>query len=150
MGPGVSLNLTGIKTALADQIQARLDTASTPATVRPFRTPSATLPCVVMTITDITYFGTFGPSGQAQILLDVTAITNAADRDSAEIAMCELLSVGTGNSSSIADAINSDVTLGGVVESCVCLEVGAPRDTDRGYEATFPLKILTRKVGAEV
>lgn len=140
------LNLRAIKVAATDQVRDAIN-PTRPTTVRPFRlkVPGA---CITVEVTDITYFTTMGPNGQAEVAMDLTITLDNAEKDSAEIAMDDYLSVGTGNGASIADAINADPTLGGVVESCVVLEVGSPTDTVDGYEATFPLKILTRKAGA--
>ena len=144
----MSLDLTVIKTALAKQITDHV-AQGRPITVRPFRTLATSFPCITMEVVDITFFVSMGPNGLGVVDLALTIHLNSSSVDSDELAMSDFLSVGSGNLSSIADAINSDPTLGGIVESCVCLQVGAPIDTATDYAAVFPLKITTRKVGAQ-
>jgi hypothetical protein len=141
--------MTTVKEALAAQISAYFAANGGRQTnVRPYRSVS-TYPCITMAITDLVPFGTMGPAGIAEVQLMVTIHVNSADPDSDEIAMDDYMSVGVGNGSSVIDAINSDHTLGGVVENVTALEVRAPVDTPNDYAADVPLMVLLRKVGAQ-
>lgn len=142
----MALNLRAIKVAAADQIRDYIDRKPD---VRPFRTRGAGDNAITIEVTDITQFETFGPAGYSKITANLKIWCNAADDDSAEIAMDDYLSAGTGNGSSIADAINSDKTLGGVVESCAVLELGTIEDEGDDFTALIPLEIYTKKVGAQ-
>ena len=140
------LTIQAIKEALSDSLAARIDRD---VTVRPFRDPPATRPCITMEIADITYYLTFGSAGLAKLDLTLTLRLGNSDSDSQDIAMSDYLSGGTGNTSSIFDAINGNVDLGGLVDSCKCLEVLPPREDGDDYTAVFPVSILCKKVGAQ-
>ena len=138
------LTIQDLKVALAAQLVANV---SRQVTVRPYRTPPATRPCITMDITDITYYQTMGAYGLAQLDLNLTLWIATGDKDSDDVAMSDYLSGGTANRSSIFDAINIDVTLGGAVDSCTCLLVRPPVDIGDDYQAVFPVSILCKKVG---
>ena len=141
--------MSTVKQALAAQISAYFAVNGGRQTnVRPYRAVS-TYPCITMAITDLIPFDTMGPQGIAAVHVTVTIHCNSSDPDSDEIAMDDYLSIGTANGSSVIDAINSDHTLGGVVENATALEVRAPADTPNDYAADLPLTVLLRKVGAQ-
>lgn len=132
--------------ALAASLRTRIDRK---ITVRPFRTP-ATTPCITMHLTDLRPYETFGASGLEGIDLDVKLWVSTADPDSDDIAMYDYLSIGSANPSSIFDAINGNPTLGGLVDSCRCLDARGPtEDREDNYTAIFPVTIYIGKVGAQ-
>lgn len=144
------LTLQAIRVALATQISANLARGTS---VHPYDPGDHTQPAVVIRAADdyIAYFGTMGPNGVSDILLDVDVEVAAAQSASAYIAMDDYLSAGTGNDSSVVDAIHSDRTLGGVVGDCICLTADGPTERDDGVlVGTVHVQIIVAKQNAEV
>ena len=143
------LILADIHNALADQIRVGIDRQTN---VYPFPNGSYNTPAVTVHSDPsgyISYWGTFGPNGDADILLRLKIEVDAADVESMCIKIADYLSVGTGNDSSIVDAVMADRTLGGVVGDCVILT--AEWDTENEpFVAYLPVQIILRKVNAEV
>lgn len=145
------LVLQVIRKALANQIGGYLQRDGT---VHPYDPGDHRLPSIIIRPADdyIAYFGTMGPSGIADILLDVDIEVATAQAASAGIAMDDYLSAGLGNNSSVVDAIHSDRQLGGTVADCVCLTADAPveRVEDGVLVATIHVQIIVTKQNAEV
>jgi hypothetical protein len=143
------LVLRGIHVALADQIRAGIDRQTN---VYEFPNGSYNPPSVTVHSDPsgyISYWGTFGPNGDADILLRLKIEVDAGDLASVCIKIADYLSVGTDNGSSIVDAVMADRTLGGVVGDCVILT--AEWDTENEpFVAYLPVQIILRKVNAEV
>lgn len=99
----------------------------------------------------VDYFGTSGPTGAATISLEVYVELPALDAETAAKVATDLLSVGTGNTSSVPDALlRTNHTLGGLIEDLAVL-TGTWEINDDGPDVVwFPVFILTRKQGAEV
>jgi hypothetical protein len=144
------LTLQAIREALAAQIAGYMQRDGT---VHPYEPGDHVQPAVVIRPADpyVAYFGTMGPNGISDILLDVDIEVAAAQSASAAKAMDDYLSAGTGNTSSVVDAIHSDRTLAGVVGDCVCLTADAPIERDDGVlVATVHVQIIVSKQNAEV
>lgn len=67
--------------------------------------------------------------------------------ESARRRLDDFLSVGTGNTASIIDAVMSDKTLGGVADTC---HIPRAEVDDATATARLPLEVHVRKVGANV
>jgi hypothetical protein len=67
--------------------------------------------------------------------------------ESARRRLDDFLSVGTGNNSSIIDAVMSDTTLGGVAETC---HIPRAEVDDATATARLPIEVHVKKVGANV
>lgn len=137
-------DIGAIRQALVDQIRNNLDRATN---VYRYQTAWA-LPAVTIEPSDpyISVYETFGPNGLSDIEWDVCVNVTAAELDDAEAAMDDYLSIGSGNNSSVVDAIHADVSLAGLVESCRCLTVGAPTVLPVGVlQARLHVQIILRK-----
>jgi len=144
------LVLKAIREALANQIAGYLQRDGT---VHAYDPGDHRLPAIIIRPADdyIAYFGTMGPSGIADVLLDIDIEVATAQAASAGIAMDDYLSAGTGNMSSVVDAIHSDRKLGDVVADCVCLTADAPVEGEDGVlVATVHVQIIVSKQNAEV
>lgn len=142
------LTLFAIREALANQIVAHV---SRPISGHPYDPGDHTQPAVVIRAASeyVAYFGTMGPNGEADILLDVDIEVASTQSSSAGIAMDDFLSAGTGNTSSVVDAIHFDKTLGGLVANCVCLTADAPVERDDGVlVGTVHVQIIVAKQNA--
>ncbi len=95
------------------------------------------------------YFGSFGPNGHADVLLELRVYLPSADPATYGERTSRALSVGTGHGSSIPDAVMSDATLGGVVSSAKVLSAEWSPSTD-GDEIRIPVEIIAKKQGAQV
>lgn len=143
----MALNLQTIRKALADQIRGNIQRGTN---VYPHRTVFV-LPCITIEPADpyVAYFATMGPGGDSDIELDLGIHVTAGQLIDAENVVDAYLSIGSGNSSSIPDAIHKDRTLGGVVSSTVCLTAGKPQELTPGIlTAVLRVAVITRKVGA--
>jgi len=78
------------------------------------------------------YALTFGSQGIAEMHLLVEAFTDSPDGVSAEMALDDLFAAGSGASSSVYDALMSDVTLGGLTHTLRVVDVRAPRSLGDG------------------
>jgi hypothetical protein len=102
-------------------------------------------PCVIMSIGDdgIQYRTTFGARGVAQLALRLEVRT--PDGPDGEKMMDDLLSAGTGATSSLFDALAADETFAGTIASGVALSVTAPRRLTNGtsnyWSATYTLTV---------
>lgn len=141
-------NLQTIHRALADQLRANLarDTAT-----NAFPIPPATYPCITVYPDPngyISYHDTMGPNGYASVMVRLKLEVDS-DSESMFIKITDYLSVGTGFTSSIHDAVMADHTLGGVVTECVVLtaEWDAENDPDVAW---LPVQIILPKVNARV
>lgn len=95
----------------------------------------------------IDYWVTFGSTGLSELRMELVVDPGNVDQ-SATRRLYDYLSVGTGNPSSIIDALMSDKTLGGVVET---VHVSGVSEFDPiKVTATLPLQVVCRKSGAEV
>jgi hypothetical protein len=96
----------------------------------------------------VAYFETFGRGGKATVLLTIE-VGIVASEISQQIAMDDYLSVGSGFTSSIVDALLADVTLGGAVDTIKIGNATEPQweDSDRDVLiARIPLEIVATKV----
>lgn len=84
-------------------------------------------------------------NGVAEVRFDLTVDAAGVDQ-SAVRRLYDYLSVGTGNGSSVIDALLADKTLGGVVET---IHVSGVSEYDPiNVTATLPLRVVCRKQGA--
>lgn len=142
----MALNLEAIHRALAAQIRAGI---ARDTNVYPFPVEDPQYPCVSIYPDSIDYFTSFGPNGTADLNLRLKLEVSADSAESAAIKVCDYLSVGTGNGSSIIDAVHADRTLGGIVDDCVVREAEWPAESDLGL-AWLPVLIFLTKQNAEV
>jgi len=108
------LDLRAVMTALANQIDINTARSLACYDLQPATTPQ--FPCVIVRPADqfVGYHETFG-----EVLTDVqlelvVMASGTSDLDS-QIAVLDLMSAGTGMTSSVIDAIEADRTLGGAV-----------------------------------
>lgn len=104
------LTLADIREALADQIRSNVDRQITVATY-----PTDVPPPSVMLEADndyVDYWLSFGSSGVAAVRFVLVVEPGGTDPKSAAIALDDFLSAGTGNGSSLVDAVMADTTLG--------------------------------------
>ena len=69
----------------------------------------------------------------------------------AQMALDDWLSVGSGATSSLVDALMADVTLGGAVQTCRLLSAGGYPDvelSDGPLSVRLPLEVTINKIGA--
>lgn len=96
----------------------------------------------------VAYFGSMGPNGVSDILLEIDIEVPGRLADS-QIAMDDYLSAGTGNGSSVVDAIHKDRTLGDLVDDCVCLTADGPDLEADPVTARLHVQIIVHKQNAE-
>jgi hypothetical protein len=132
----MSLTLSTIREAIGAQLRANLHRETN---VYVYDEGSA-LPSVSLTL-DVppTYYESFGPPRQLQsVTFLVTVTPGASERKSAVSALDNYLSSGTGNGSSVIDALDADPTFGGVAMQFDY----EPRDYDPvNVTATFALTV---------
>lgn len=146
----MAVNLATIHNALATQIAAHItrETNVDAFPSRPYNPPSITVHSDPSNY--LAYIGTFGPNGEADLMLRLKVEVDASDGlESVCLKIADYLSVGTGNGSSIPDAVMIDKTLGGVVASCVVLSAEWDSDGDPGV-AWIPVQIILSKQNAQV
>ncbi len=129
----MALDLAAIRNALAAQIRDALTASSREANVYGYPPDSPELPAVMIrpregTAEYVQYHETFSSNEQgdgalAGIELEIVVRVGGWDID-AQIAMDDYLSTGT--AASIINAVESDKTLGGAVESCWIRATNAP------------------------
>jgi hypothetical protein len=139
------LTLSEIREALASTIRNNVDRQ---VTVRAYP-PSVDGPSVLIEPASdyVDYHLSFGSAGLAAVRFVVTVDPGGTEAESAAIRLDDFCSVGTGNGSSIVDAIQSDRTLGLIgcdvfVES---IEVDVNTIT-----AQFRVTVNISKIGARV
>lgn len=95
----------------------------------------------------VDYFQTMGATGLSALRLVLVMNPGpSTDAQSMFIRLYDYLSAGTGNRSSVVDAVMADKSLGGVVDSCTVLRAEVDVDS---VTARLPVQILVRKVGAQ-
>ena len=138
-----------IHVALADQIRDYI-TADVNVYAWPMRTPDYPSVSVWPGPEYIAYIGTFGANGIADMMLELVIEHSAADDESEFKWIADLLAAGTGFSASLADAVMSDRTLGGVVDDAVVLTAEWSADPQSAIVARLPVQIILSKSGAQV
>lgn len=110
----MSLTLSAIREALAGQIR---NNVARDVNVYAYKPSDPRFPCIAITgPSRIEYTRTFsGPSEVSEVDLNVEIHIVAFALDQ-QMALDDYLSAGSGNGSSVVDAIESDKTLGGAVE----------------------------------
>lgn len=99
----------------------------------------------------IAYWGTFGASGTADLVLDIHIQVSTGEAFTTFKQITDMLSIGTGHTSSIADALHEDKTLGGTVQTLIVRSARWEVDDDNlGSVAVIPVEIVLRKSGAAV
>ena len=142
----VGLTIGTIREALADQIDNYLERDSN-VYARPVG--DVQYPAITVDFPDgeyVDYQETMTGYGVSAVRFIIVVETAGMDREAASIAIDDYTSAGQGNTSSIFDAILSDVTLGGVVATTM---VSSPTVDRFTQVAEFPVEIHTNKVGAE-
>ena len=146
----VGLNLRAIREA----IKAQLDAAGfdRSVTVYAYHPGSLTFPCIIVRPASdyVGYFTTFGENGLADVQFEIEIQTTGRVID-AQMALDDWLSVGSGATSSLVDALMADVTLGGAVQTCRLLSAGGYPDvelSDGPLSVRLPLEVTINKIGA--
>lgn len=138
----MAFNIGTIRAAVATRLSASL--TSTNCYKREVGTPRLNAIIVHLAPGDtITYFDTMSASGDAVLNLELEVLVGGND-ENAQIRLEEYLSCGTGSTYSIHDAIETDRTLGGVVDYCVALTATVTPD-DVNARAIIPLQIVASK-----
>jgi len=140
------LDIQAIRRALAATIKASI--TRTP-NVYAYLPESPALPCIAVTADDpyANYFQTLGMNPECDLRFLVRACASGRAED-AMILIDDLLSAGTGTTSSIVDAIRANPTLDGLVEAC---NPGTSRMVPLGetnaalYEGVVPVEIWLRQ-----
>lgn len=149
----MAVDLTEIRKGLVEFL--KLSLPKTPVFAHDVATPVYPRIIVLPGEPYVTYHSTFGPSlTQVNLLVEVKA--TAADPESAQIQLARFLGTGTGQTLSIADAIEKVVTgqttptLGGLVENVtvdtVSVNTGEQlTDNTIEFAATFRVAALVRR-----
>lgn len=138
----MSFTLSTIRAAIGDQLRANLDRQTTVDE----HNVSEALPRVSLVLDETpSYFLSFGPSGIASVRFSVLIVPGGVDK-SAVMRLDDYLSVGTGNGSSVIDALKSDPTFGGVAET---FEVEPGEYDAAGIVAELLVTVHVRKQGAQ-
>jgi len=99
----------------------------------------------------IAYGGTMGPNGLADIQVVLRLAVSTANPETAFRQVTDFCSVGTGNPSSIPDAVMADRTLGGSVSDAVVLFARWLTDEESAAQVVeIPVVIRVPKEGAQV
>ena len=141
------LTVAEIREALAAQLQGLLTVDGLQVNVRvrgEWREPPS---ITIQLAGPPDYWVSMGAAGVSRIRFNLV-IDPAGVDESAVDRLDQYLSAGTGNNSSVIDAVMSDKTLGGLVDNCTLMDGG-------GYDAvniraTLLVEILARKIGANV
>lgn len=149
------MTLNASPRAIKEALKVQIDNWTQRVTnVYAYGTDGLAGPRVVMISPDdyIQYFETFGSDGLAGMELELKVTAPNAGKIDAQIALDDYLSVGTNNPASLVDAVNSSNTLGGLVQSIVCLRASGPGDVEDADEitATLYVSIVFKKVGTQV
>lgn len=142
----MALNLDPIFRAMAAQLKA----AIVGTNVYPFPEYNPALPAIsIYPDQPIDYLQTFGPNGGADVFIKLKVEVDG-EAEPAFAKMCEYLSVGTGNPSSIFDALRADKTVGGTVDDCLPRTAEWEDPAPGGpYTAWVYVHLLTKKLGAQ-
>jgi hypothetical protein len=140
----MSLTLSTIRAAIGDQLRANLDREIN-VDVDGEGKPAPVVRLELDTSDPIDYWLSFGSAGITEVRFALVVDPAGVDQSSVR-RLDEFLSVGTGNDSSIIDALLADKTLGGVVET---LHVAGVSEYDpEAVTAVLPLRVVCRKQGA--
>lgn len=139
------LTISAIRAAIKAQLNVNVDGRQ--INVSEFgRTLPA--PCVTIRYASgdtIDYWETGTAAGLSKVRFELFIEPGTGgDEDSAVIRLDDFLSAGTGNNSSIIDAVMADTTLGGVVQTCHIASAVVDNET---VTATLGLEIVVKNVG---
>ena len=95
----------------------------------------------------IDYWGTFGPDGQADVMLQPRIQLAGQDGPAIAEQLDRLLSAGQNAQQSIIDAIVANRTLGGLVDDCIPLY--ATVNDELLGPATVAVRVIVHKIDAE-
>jgi len=137
----MAFTLSVIRTAIYDQLRANLD-RETNVSVDGREMPPPVIRFELTSTPD--YWETFGVDGmcavEARLVLDPGGVDESAVKR-----LDEYLSVGTGNNSSVIDALMADKTFGGAVDALEVRPGAYDADT---VTAELLLRFVARKQGA--
>ena len=140
----MSLTLSTIRAAIGAQLRANID-REVNIDVDGEGKPAPVVRVELQASDPIDYWLTMTGNGIAEVRFDLVVDVANVDQ-SAVRRLDDFLSVGTGNNSSIIDALLVDKTLGGVVET---IHVSGVSEYDAvNVTATLPLQVVCRKQGA--
>jgi len=134
------LTLKAIRKALAEQINANLERK---ITVYAYDPESRAQPCItIIPSTEYITFTSMGVNWSAFANFDLRVEVPGRLADS-QIAMDDYISAGTGNTSSIIDAIHGN--LGGLVEDCNVASIDGPDLTVDPLTAVVHVQVMTSR-----
>lgn len=139
------LTLGDIRNALAATITAGVDRQTN---VYPYPVGDPKLPCITIEPDSgdyVDYWLSFGSAGLAAVRLVLVLEPGGNDPVSAGIALDDYLSAGTGNGSSVIDAVLADRTLG--LAGCDCVITSATVDATT-VTARLSVSVTVNKIGA--
>jgi hypothetical protein len=136
--------LATIRSAIKAQLEANLERQTN---VYAYPVPRPVAPYVALVMDQVPdYEGTFGPDGVCMCRFRLVIDPGGAD-DSSVMRLDDFLSVGTGNGSSVIDALRSDQTFGGAISGFTY----EPGEYDAvNVTAELILTFIAMKQGAEV
>lgn len=143
----MALDLQAIHEAVADQIR---ENVARGLNVFPFMPDNPPYPFLAVVPSDpyVAYHETFASASTGAVCdvrVDLLIASSAATID-AQIFIADLLSAGTGKTSSVVDAIEADRTLGGVVATCLIARAeGFEFPEAGGVRVRLPLQIAQRR-----
>lgn len=141
------LTLRDIREALAQTITAGI---SRQTNVYPYGVGDPKFPAITIEPDSgdyVDYWLTFGSAGLAAVRLVLVLEPGGNDPVSAGIALDDYLSAGTGNGSSVIDAVLADRTLG--LAGCDCVITSASVDATT-VTARLSVSVTVNKIGAAV
>lgn len=135
----MAIDLAAVAKGLSDQIAAEISTLH----CYWWPLPKYAFPAAIVApgVGDefVTYHESFGSNAVCQAHFTVTLQVSAVSPESAVTTMYAFLSAGTGQTSSVFDAIESDRTFGGTVKSSWCELATAPAWVESPADGTSVL-----------
>ena len=148
----MSLDLAAFREAWQSQIKAKTDGSDRPLGVYGWERGNMATPCVFLRRGQIQYHVTFAPPGHITTAWEMVLRVSANQDEDAHRATDDYCATGT--SCSLIDAVNADVTLGGVVGSFVVKGAGqsgwnaAPEGSRDWLETVFACEMQQSGVTA--
>lgn len=139
------LTISDIREALAAQLRANI---ARDVSVRAYP-PVALAPSILIELDPdaVDYWVTFGAAGLSTVRLTLTVDPSGGESESTARRLDDFLSAGTGNDSSIIDAVMTDSSLGLTGVTCMFQSV----DVDpSSLTAVMRFDVMVNKVGAAV
>jgi hypothetical protein len=137
------LTLSEIREALAEQLRNNIARDTNVRAYPPMPPPPGIL--VDLAPDPVDYWMTFGTAGISAVRLVLKVDPGPGEEESAARRLDEMLSAGTGNTSSVIDAVMEDRTLGLTGVTCVARDVSYDPET---ITFTLGVDVTVKKSGA--